>query len=83
MGNYASDATIDANIFLTSHNLASGVVGLAWIRTVCGPEMKYRTSIAEYFSNDITTSEVMKFKIYINSLKSSSYKIFFLLIKRY
>ncbi len=52
------DTTVNANVFMTYQNNQAGVVGLAWVGTVCYPNTSYRASINEWFQSDAQTAQV-------------------------
>jgi hypothetical protein len=52
-----TDASINANVFLSFDNDTPGTVGIAWVGTVCN-DPTYKTSINQYFVSDSKTAEV-------------------------
>ena len=49
-------------VFLTSQHDSSGNVGISWLGVVCEGDKGYRTSISEYYKNDLDTAEVSIFE---------------------
>ena len=54
---YVTDASINANVFLSFDNNTAGTVGIAWGGSVCA-DKTFRTSINEWFVSDAKTAEV-------------------------
>jgi len=48
---------------MTYQNDAAGLVGLAWVGTVCRVNMTFRASINEYFVNDAATGQIVAHEI--------------------
>ena len=47
---------------MTSNGIISGTVGYAWLGTVCNPTFNFKTTVNEYFSNDLSTGIVRHFE---------------------
>ena len=56
-------SSINANVFMTYQNDEAGLVGLAWVATVCRENMTFRTSINEYFVSDAATGQIVAHEI--------------------
>jgi len=59
---YYNNGGVNSNVYLCSENDASGVVGLAWVGTICA-DPNYRTAVVEYFQNDMKTAEILAHEV--------------------
>jgi len=57
-----SKADVDANVVLAFRNNQPGTVGIAWGGSVCDRDPKWRTSLNEYFVDDLRSGQVNKIK---------------------
>jgi hypothetical protein len=58
VGKYATEQSIHENAFLSFQNNQAGVVGIGWLGTSCHSELKYRTTVSEWFNSDLQTGQV-------------------------
>jgi hypothetical protein len=56
-GAYATDSTINANVFFSFQNNLGGVVGIGWLQSTCASPF-YRSSVVEWLRSDTTTGQV-------------------------
>ena len=59
-GSYATDSTINANVFFSFQNNQAGVVGIGWLGSTCASP-KYRSVVVEWFGSDAITGQVNSF----------------------
>jgi hypothetical protein len=62
---FLKDPDVNGHIFMTSNGGTNGVVGYAWLGTVCDLTMNFKTTVNEYYLDDLRTGVV-------SHLKSSS-----------
>ncbi len=53
-----SKADVDANVVMAFRNNQPGTVGIAWGGSVCDSDPKWRTSLNEYFIDDLRSGQV-------------------------
>ena len=54
----ASDGSVNAHALLAYDSNSAGTIGIAWIATVCHSNPRYRSSITEWFINDMEAGDV-------------------------
>lgn len=54
---------VDEHVYLTYQGSASGVVGMAWIRSTCSIYQYYRSNINEWFRTDTITAQIVAHEI--------------------
>lgn len=50
-------------VYMTYQNNLPGVAGIAWLGVVCDSDKGYKTSINEYFYNDLDSAEIVAHEI--------------------
>ena len=73
--NTTFSSSINSNIFFTFENSLSGVVGIAWLGTVCESDLGYRTSVIEFLQSDLITA-------WVGSSNQRSWNYLFTLMRR-
>jgi len=58
-----SKADVDANVVLAFRNNQPGTVGIAWGGSVCDRDPKWRTSLNEYFVDDLRSGQTVAHEI--------------------
>lgn len=54
---------VDEHVYLTYNGGASGIVGIAWLRSTCSIYQYYRSNVNEWFSSDTVTAQIVAHEI--------------------